>query len=305
MSEEFEGLEEFERGLEPEAVDDSDMFASGEPASSSEYAYPLTAYIRGAVADTPGQIPSDAVRWILPDLGKAELVLTVRLFNVAFADKVPPGYRMLFLRVGAGNRPNPTRFQSKVWAMTRNKFEGGKEKFSVTRLLPVLQWNEERGEWLPEIAEIGKLAWDAITDAQASWEADDLPPRPIAVWREGNRDFKVRRVKDGPKPAEVLKDKSLLDVREYVKLRWRLTDQWLKKQLDEYEEAEDTAPTSPRADGKQRFSAALQELSLDQMKGILRDHDLKVPRTKVEVHEAMLDNQEAVEEDVLLLSLEG
>lgn len=299
----LDGLQEFERGLAPEEVSLNDMFASGEPQAESEYAYPLTAFIPGAAAEGAA-IPGTAARWILPDLDAAQMVLVVKLFNVGFADKVPPGYNMLFLRVGKGNKPNPTRFQSKVWSMTHNRFEGGKQKYAVVRLLPVLQWNEERGEWLPEIAEIGKLAWDALTESLADWESNDLPARPVAVWREGMRDFKVRRIKDGPKPSEVLGDKSLLDVREYVKTRWHLTDAWLKDALDAYERAEDEVPASPLGDAKQRFSGAVQELSLEQMKGILRDHEIKVPKTKVEIIEALLDNQETVEEDVLLVSVD-
>jgi hypothetical protein len=321
MSESISGLDEFmDDGPAIKATDEvtegTDLFQSGiKERGDSEFAYKLTSFIPKATTPASGTgYPSEAAFWIIPDLNDVVIVRQVKMFELTFLSKVPPGYNALYLRVDRNNDPNPTDLQSAIWDCVVAKYKGfdGRATAGQTYLLPVLRMNKEF-KWEPVIGEMGVLAYNEIKKTVAA--ADDmsdgritLKTRPIAVWRSGNKEVTARfdkSFKDGEVERLVKEFESEMpNPREYVRIRAVATENFLKEAWQRYKDGSPVTAATPMND-QERYVEAVMNLSTIQLQGLMKDHEIIVngSRSKMALVDLALENRDVLEPAVLALAV--
>ena len=320
MSESKGGMEEF---LEGPAITDSDVVTTGEDLFQSgvkergdtDFQYKLTSFVPKAT--TPGSgsgYPSEAAYWIIPDLNDVVIVRQVKMFELTFLTKVPPGYNALYLRVDRNNDPNPTDLQAAIWDCVVAKFKGfdGRAAATQTYLLPVLRRNKEY-RWEPVIGELGITSYTEIKKTVAA--ADDmsdgritLATRPIAVWKSGQRETTARfdkafDEKDVQALVKEFKDE-MPNPREYVRIRAVATENFLKQAWQQYKDGSPVTAATPMND-QERYVEAVMNLSMLQLQGILKEGGIALngSRSRMALIDLVVENRETLEPAVLAMAV--
>lgn len=284
----------------------------GDNGGEREYAYPLTSFIPKATTPSTGTgIPPEAAYWIIPDINDVVVVRQLKMFETTFIVKVPAPFNTLYCRVGRDNRPNLTDFQDQIRQsiITQYKDKDNHAPLQQVYLLPVIR--RYKGEWDASLAEVGITAYAAIKEAIVN--ADDisdgrvnLSTCPIGIWKSGKRETTVRfDKKSGVDVPEMVERFAPLmpKAREYVKIRSKETEEYLRKAWKEWTESgkrvEAGVPSELSA--QERYAEAVMNLSTAQMRGILKTAgiDSKEAKTKPALHDLVLAHQDELEAEVL------
>lgn len=293
--------------VQPELFDDLEVYGGDElfadgfyEGGSQEYAYPLTSYVPFALTPADRKaFPAEAVRWIVPSLDRAVIVRMVNIFSTVSIPKVPAPFRHLYLRMDRRGRINPTPLQEAIWdtVVSKNSDDDGRAKPRQVAMLPVLRYNAENDQWVPSIAELGKMAWDELRERNA--DTDDatnglvsIRTRPIMMWKsKDGKTITVRFEKtfDGD-VQEIVSKAVLLDAKQYVGTRAKITEEWFKTQ---YTQAPEAAVDGTMTD-RERFTDAARNLTTVQLRGILKSAGVEVESnaSKMQLLDLVQEHQE-------------
>lgn len=249
--------------------DVSELFATGsDEDGNGEHAYPLTRFV-----------PSNGEErvWAIPDLSAAKRFLVVKLWDVPWTEKVPPGYKFMFLRTKGGH-DNPTEFQNFVWNNINARYvdKKGRAAATVMWLVPIVELYE--GTWRHAIGELGVTAMDMIQRmndnlSDSSGGSISCEKLPFAIKKSGQRDYSVKFQRK-PSVDMILSEAEgePWDIAEYVKLRAPATEQYLADIIRDSREqvagAIDRA-TSPLSDDGADYEAAVAKLDSGTMAAIV------------------------------------